>query len=311
MTLPSVTVTVLTFNGEKYLEELLTAVERQEYAGDVEILVIDSGSTDATLEIVARHPTVRLHQIPSVEFGHGRTRGLAARLSKGEIVAYLTHDATPASPGWLRGLVEPLLDDPRIVAVLGKQIPRPSAPPVLKYDIRRVFATLGPDHGYHVSYDDGSLPGDAAREAASFYSDANSAARRAILTGPVPYRDVPYAEDQQFGRDLLDAGMRKAYAPRGAVLHSNDVTFRTLGSRIRADLIGLRTLGRQVPRASLRWVWAQALRSAWLDVPVIATDREYTLLRRAGWLIVNPWWQLRKWAAYRRASMEEITKMVA
>lgn len=302
MTMPSVTVAVLTFNGEQYLDELLTAVEEQHYAGEVEVLVIDSGSTDATLDIVARHPRVRLHEIPNKEFGHGRTRDLAARLAGGEIVAYLTHDAVPASADWLNGLVEPLRDDARIVAVVGKQIPRPDAPPVLKYDIQRVFERLGPDYGYTVVYDDGSLDDERVRNAAAFYSDANSAARRSVLTGAVPYRDVPYAEDQQFGRDVLDAGLRKAYAPRGAVIHSNDVTFATLADRIAADQNGLRSIGRELPRVS-RWAAiAQAVRWSYLDVPRIAVDRDFSRVARVGWLLANPWWQLRKWNAYRRAS---------
>jgi rhamnosyltransferase len=302
MTAPAVTVAVLTYNGEQYLDALLTAVEAQQYAGEVELLVIDSGSTDTTLEIVGRHPRVRLHEIPNSEFGHGRTRDLAARLATGEFVAYLTHDAVPASEHWLSGLVEPLVDDERIAAVVGKQVPRPDAPPVLKYDIQRVFERLGPDYGYTVVYDDGTLRDEGARNAAAFYSDANSAARRSVLTGAVPYRDVPYAEDQQFGRDVLDAGLRKAYAPRGAVLHSNDVTFGTLAERIAADQNGLRSIGRELPRVSRTAALAQALRWAYLDAPRIAVDREYPAARRLWWLLANPWWQLRKWNAYRRAS---------
>lgn len=302
MSAPSVTVAVLTYNGEQYLDALLTAVEGQQYDGEVELLVIDSGSTDATLEIVAQHPGVRLHEIPNSEFGHGRTRDLAARLATGEFVAYLTHDAVPASADWLNGLVEPLRDDERIAAVVGKQIPRPDAPPVLKYDIQRVFERLGPDYGYTVVYDDGTLTDEGVRNAAAFYSDANSAARRSVLTGAVPYRDVAYAEDQQFGRDVLDAGLRKAYAPRGAVLHSNDVTFATLADRISADQNGLRSIGRELPRVSRKAAFAQALRWAYLDAPRIVVDREFPAARRFWWLLVNPWWQLRKWNAYRRSS---------
>ncbi|HEX3870546.1 MAG TPA: glycosyltransferase family A protein, partial [Pirellulales bacterium] len=82
--LPSVTVTVLTWNGERYLESLLSSVEQQRFNGEVDVLVIDSGSTDHTLDIIAGHPRVRLHQIPNSEFGHGKTRNLAAELASGE-----------------------------------------------------------------------------------------------------------------------------------------------------------------------------------------------------------------------------------
>ena len=123
-----------------------------------------------------------------------------------------------------------------------------------------------------------------------------------MLTGAVPYRDVPYAEDQQLGRDIIDAGLRKAYAPRGAVLHSNDVTFATLGARIAADQEGLRSIGRELPSVSRRAALLQAARWSYLDVPRILVDHEYSIGRRLWWVLANPWWQLRKWNAYRRAS---------
>jgi rhamnosyltransferase len=94
-----VTVSVLSYNGERYFEALLMAVEAQVYPGDVEVLVVDSGSTDRTLDIVAAHPGVRLHAIPNAEFGHGRTGNLVAKLADGEYVIYLTHDGVPAHDG--------------------------------------------------------------------------------------------------------------------------------------------------------------------------------------------------------------------
>lgn len=304
MTWPSVTVAVLTWNGETYLDALLTAVETQDYPGEVEVLVIDSGSTDGTLGILARHPRVRLHEIPNTEFGHGRTRDLAARLATGDVVAYLTHDAVPMSNRWLRELVLPLADDERIAAVVGRQVARPGAPPAVKYDIRRVFDRLGPLTGITVTWDAGSGWTDGELALAAFHSDVNGAARRDVLTGSVPYRDVDYAEDQLLGRDLLAAGWRKAYAPRAVVEHSNDTTLRTFGDRVAADVRGMRMSGAPVAPlgrigAFLRWVrWSAA------DAVDILGDPEYGVGRKIRWLLVNPWYQAVKWSAYARASRE-------
>src|SRR3954451_2257736 len=124
------TVVVLTYNGERYLRDLLTAVTGQRIDGEFEILVIDSGSTDATLDIVAGFPRVRLLQIPNSEFGHGRTRNLAAHEARGRYVAYLTHDAVPAHDRWLYELLKPFELNDRVAAVMGSQIPRPSAFPL-------------------------------------------------------------------------------------------------------------------------------------------------------------------------------------
>src|SRR5207245_3001369 len=73
MTLPGASIVLLTFNGEEYLEELLDAIAEQKTTFAFETIVIDSGSTDRTLEIVRRH-AVRLHQIPNSKFNHGGTR---------------------------------------------------------------------------------------------------------------------------------------------------------------------------------------------------------------------------------------------
>jgi rhamnosyltransferase len=303
---PSVTVTILTWNGEQYLEAILTALEAQRYDGNFDILVIDSGSTDASLAIVARHPSVLLHTIPNDEFGHGRTRNLAARLATGEIVAYLTHDAVPADDHWLAELMTPFADDERIAAVLGKQIARPTAPPVLKYDIRRVFDSLGPDYGVTVVRDTGYPLSEPERVAAAFYSDANSAARKQIVAGAVPYRDVAYAEDQQFGRDLFDAGYRRAYAPRAVVEHSNDTSLRTFGGRIADDMIGLREIGTTVTPVSRLTAFKQFVKWSTADAAFILIDKDYGAGRKLYWLLVNPWYHAVKWNAYRRATVRPV-----
>lgn len=299
---PSATVAILTYNGDRYLDEILSAVEAQEWDGDVEILVIDSGSTDGTLGIVREHPRVRLHAISNAEFGHGRTRDLAARLATGEFVAYLTHDATPATSRWLHELLAPMLDDERIVAVLGKQLPRPHCHPMLKYEIEGTFAGLGPDFGVTVFRDTGTFASRGEFEAAAFYSDVNAAARRNILTGSIPYRDVSYAEDQLFGRDVLSAGLRKAYAPKAAVVHSNDLTIREAGRRAIDEVVGLRRIGTAIPAMSHSQAFRATLRGIVSDGLRIVRDRQWSVAGRLRWLVVNPWYQVSKWSGHRRAT---------
>lgn len=298
---PSATVAILTYNGEKYLDEILSVLERQEYPGGFDVLVIDSGSTDGTLGIVRAHPDVRLHEVPNSDFGHGRTRNLAAELATGDIVAYLTHDAVPVGTGWLAAMTAPFADA-RVAAVLGRQVARSSAPPALKYDIARVFARQGPD-GVVTVHGDGEL-GEEALRIATFYSDAASAARRSILLGDIPYRDVEYAEDQVFGREVIAAGHLKAYASDAVVEHSNDGTLREFGQRIAADLRGLRGIGTEIPTVSRFAAFKAWAKWTLADTGRILTDRDYGGGRRLYWFAVNPVYQAVKWSNYRRASAE-------
>src|SRR4051795_164517 len=101
-----VTVAVPVLNGARYLEEVLSAVQAQEGLDnrELEILVIDSGSTDGSLSIAERYGA-RLHQIPKSEFSHGGTRNLAMRLARGDHVPFVTQDATPAHGRWLASLL--------------------------------------------------------------------------------------------------------------------------------------------------------------------------------------------------------------
>lgn len=306
-TQPRATVAILTYNGEMYLERILIEVLAQELDGTIEVLVLDSGSTDSTLDIVRRYPTVRLHEIPNAEFGHGKTRNLAAQLANGEFVAYLTHDAIPASRQWLRELLEPFRLDDRIVAVMGKQIPRAGCFPLLKYEIRGVFAGFGPDFGTSVFYKDDFVQSEGVLNAISFYSDVNSAARRDFLLHTIPYRDVRYAEDQLFGKDLIEAGYRKAYAGRAAVEHSNDLTLSEYGKRIFDETIGLRQIGFPIPAMTRGAQLRLTARGIAGDTLRILRDPDFSWKRRLYWLAVNPRYQVRKWASYRPSTLVDLS----
>lgn len=300
------TVAILTYNGETYLEQILDALERQVVDGEFEVLVIDSGSIDRTLDIVRARPHVRLHEIPNTEFGHGKTRNLAAQLANGEFVAYLTHDAVPASDSWLHELLAPFRMSDEVVAVLGKQIPRPLCQPIMKYDIVHAFARFGPDYGTSLFYRDAFADFEPVLAAMSFYSDVNSAARRSLLLDRIPYREVRYAEDQMFGRDVIDAGLVKAYAPRAAVVHSNDLTFEEFGHRIFDETVALRQIGADVPRLSRVTLLKYMIKGPIADVPRILRDPEFGRKRKLFWLAANPLYYVRKWRSYDRATRVDL-----
>lgn len=294
------TVVILTYNGEQHLEEILHAVHAQRYGGTFETLVIDSGSTDSTLDIIAKNPWVRLHQIPNSEFGHGKTRNLGAHLAKGRYVVYLTHDATPASDRWLHEITAPFDISERIVAVMGSQVPRADAFPLLRYDVKNTFASFGPMHGTTLFYDDDFIQDEGVRNAVTFYSDVNSAARRSVLTGEIPYRDVSYAEDQLLGRDVIDAGYIKAYAPRAVVWHSNEMTILEYDDRMFEETQGLREVGIDVPLPSIPTVAKLVVGGVLRDAVRLVRDREVTTKRKLHGLLVNPAYHVQRWRGVRR-----------
>jgi rhamnosyltransferase len=295
----SVTVIIPTLNGEPYLREVLTAVEAQDYPGDVEVLAIDSGSTDGTLDILADFPHIRVEHIDKASFGHGRTRNWGAHIATGYYVAFLTQDATPAGSTWLSRLVEPLEISDDVWGVFGAQVPRRHCPPLQKYEILGAFGASGTGIGVTVQSDKWA-PTDA-RDQAAFYSDVNAATRRVILTELLPYRDVPYGEDQFFGRDVLAAGKLKAYAPRAAVIHSNDISLRDYARRIFDEGLALRGIGSAPEAGALPRRVTHVLKGVLGDSLRILRDADYSWGDKFRWWCINPGYHWQKWRGYRWA----------
>ena len=293
------TVALLTFNADPWLRELLDGVGRQKTDFEYEVLLIDSGSTDRTLEIAAEYPEVRFYQIPNSEFGHGRTRNLAAELSNSEYMVYLTHDAVPAHDYWLTELLRPFELSPKVACVLGKQIPRPDCCPTVKRDIIKVFAGFGPDHLTMVAQANPNIAGQAAEDAIGFFSDVNSAVRRDLLVGEIPYRDINYAEDQAFGRDVIAAGLYKVYAPLGSVIHSHSYPPLKYLRRMYDEMVGLRRATGRSLQSPMWFHIAWALWATVADWRFILRDPSYRLRTKVKYIAQAPFYN-----AFRRLAIQ-------
>jgi O-antigen biosynthesis protein len=195
-------------DGERYLEELLDALAREEVE---EVLAIDSGSRDRSREIV-RAAGVSLLEIDPAEFGHGRTRNLGAERTSGELLCFLTQDATPL-PGWAAAYRAAFALSERVGAAYGPHLPRPDTSPMIARELTEFFA----------GFESGSAGDPAIQRAgdSTFLSNVNACYLRACQE-EIHFREIAYSEDQAFGVDLLQAGWVKIYQPAAAVLHAHD-----------------------------------------------------------------------------------------
>ena len=202
----SISVVVPVLDGERYLPDVLDALARE---GPDEVLVIDSGSSDGSVEI-ARRSAARLVEIAPSEFGHGRTRNLGVALTEGDLICFLTQDATPCE-GWLAAYRAAFELEPRVGAAYGPHLPRPDSSPMIARELTEFFTAMSPSEE-PVRHGAGSI---------TFLSNVNACYSRACVQ-EIGFQDVPYAEDQAFGRDMLAAGWVKVYHPGAAVLHAHD-----------------------------------------------------------------------------------------
>lgn len=211
-----VSVVIPVKNGEEFLDEVLTSVLSQETDFAYEVVVLDSGSVDRSLEIIRRH-NVQLIQIKPSEFNHGLTRNFGVEESEGEFVAFLTQDATPVDDKWLQNLVAPLQENPEIAGVFGKHLPRNGCDPIIAANLHYHFDELiSPVRKYwrkDASY-------ESNKNVYVFFSNNNACVRRTVWE-KIPFRCVEMSEDQWWAQDILESGYLKCYEPTAVVYHSH------------------------------------------------------------------------------------------
>jgi glycosyltransferase involved in cell wall biosynthesis len=113
MTSPSVTFVIPTLNSARTLDACLASVRAQDYDGKVEVLIVEGGSTDATVEIAHRHSVDRIVENPLRTGEAGKAVGM--RSASGEILAFVDSDNTLVGDDWLRRMTRPF-DDPEVVS---------------------------------------------------------------------------------------------------------------------------------------------------------------------------------------------------
>ncbi|MGB9195885.1 MAG: glycosyltransferase [Terriglobales bacterium] len=208
---------LLTKNDAQNVSSCLNAIYTQRVNDPFEVIAIDSGSTDGTLDVLKRFP-IRLRQIQPDTFHHARTRNLAASYARGEILVFLSQDAIPVSSSWLQTLLSNF-DDPKVGAVYGRQLPK-SGSSVERQD---ALSTL---YGAQKIVKD-----PAARNERGYlfyhFSNVNSALRRSVWLSANFPENLKVFEDLGIAKRVLDAGWKIAYEPDAAVFHSH--THTTVG----------------------------------------------------------------------------------
>ena len=203
-------------NGEEFLDEVLTSTLNQKTDFSYEVIVIDSGSKDSSLEIIKKHQLKPI-QIPPSEFNHGLTRNLGVENSGGEFIAFITQDATPVNENWLSNLVNPFLDNPHIAGVFGRHIARKNCDPIVSINLDYHFEqNISPVRKYWQKDENY----ESNKGTYIFFSNNNSCIRRSIWE-KIPFRKLEMSEDQFWAQDILEAGFIKCYEPTAVVYHSH------------------------------------------------------------------------------------------
>lgn len=286
-----ISVVIPTKDGADTVGELLARLFDQEQRFDLDVVVIDSGSRDGTLDVVKRFP-VRLEQIAARDYNHGATRNLGIRASRGDLIVLLTQDAIPVDRHLLASLAEPFAN-PRVAGVYGRQIPRSDCDVVRRRELESwLTGRAEPALAELRDTDLEALP-PLERYQRCVFDNVCSAVRRDVWER-LPFPVVPFGEDIAWGRSVLRAGHAIAYEPRAAVIHSHrrpvaeEYRRTRLCHRALNDLFDLATVPRRrdVLHGAL-WGLRHEIPYAWRHAPR-GRQRWLQTLRIAGMALANP-----------------------
>lgn len=211
-----ITVLIRARNEALALPATLAAIARQDIDLPVEVLVVDSGSTDATVALAGAGGA---RVVPlGAAYRPGLAVNVGMRAGTGPIVVLVSASAFPAAPDWLRTLVAPLRADDRghLAGTFGRHLPVPGVCLIEEPLVARIFS---------------------ASSTGAPFSFTNAAIRREVWER-IPCDeaiDSGGGDDREWAARVTRAGHGLRYVPEAAVHRSHGLTAGAWYSRMRAD----------------------------------------------------------------------------
>lgn len=265
---PVCSIVIRAYNEEKHIGRLLTGITQQTVK-DVQIILVDSGSTDATVAIASRYPVEVVHIRPQ-DFTFGRSLNMGIAAAQAELVVMASAHVYPVYPDWLERLLAPFADA-QVALAYGKQ----RGMETTKFSEHRIFAHWFPEYSQ-------------ARQTHPFCNNANSAIRRSLWQQHAYNESLPALEDLAWARWAFDQGYAISYTAEAEIIHVHNETWKGVYNRYRRESMafkqiypqetfGLRDLLRAITEnvsSDLRYarsqgvagkVWGEVLRFRWLQ----------------------------------------------
>lgn len=213
--MPSCSIVIRAFNEEKHIGRLLEGIQQQTVK-DIEIILVDSGSSDATVEIATKHAAKIVHIKPG-DFSFGRALNRGIEHATNEFIAIASAHVYPVYPDWIERLLEPFVN-PKVALSYGKQRGTEDS----QFSERQIFKQWYPDQS-------------AMNQAHPFCNNANAAIRRSLWVKHAYNETLPALEDLAWARWAYEQGSLIAYSAEAEVIHVHHETWQGIQNRYRRE----------------------------------------------------------------------------
>lgn len=212
---PRASIIIRCYNEADHIGKLLHGLAKQSLQ-DYEIVLVDSGSTDGTVEIAEDFGVDEIVYLDPENFSFGRALNYGCEVASGEFCVISSAHVYPKRDDWLERLLEPFDED--IALVYGKQ----RGNEVTTFSENQIFEQWFPEH-------------DIERQDHPFCNNANAAIRRE-LWNEYPYDEqLTGLEDVDWAKRLQKNGYDISYTSAAPVVHVHDETAREVFNRYRRE----------------------------------------------------------------------------
>lgn len=238
---------IRTLNEAACLDDLLVMIARQKTRGlEHEVVLVDSGSSDGTVEIARRHGA-RIATITRQEFSFGRSLNRGCDLAGGDILVFISGHCVPVDEHWLQTLCQPVIDGHAAYAY-GRQVGDDDS----HFSERRIFAKYYPETS--------TLPQEGF-----FCNNANAALARAAWARHRFDEELTGLEDMALARRLTDEGERLGYVAEAPVFHHHSESWAAIRRRFEREALALRQIMPEVQLSRMD-VARYIVSSVWMDL---------------------------------------------
>lgn len=219
----NVSVIIPTYNAGPDFRLLLGCLRDQKDINSLEIIVVDSGSNDGTVEMAGEYQA-KIVEIPHEAFTHSYSRNLGAENARNEYILFMVQDALPENEFWVRNMIQPIMDGDNISAVTCVERPREDADLFAKMAISDQIQWLDVKNKNRIMF----LPSELEENQKYEYvirqngclNDVACAYRKEVFL-KYKYR-LNYAEDLDMGKRLIEDGHRLMLLGMTVVRHSHN-----------------------------------------------------------------------------------------